>query len=95
LSVIWNTVVILDAFRVKDNKRAFMSRQEYRDFMREFGLGGSKIKSGRDARMPDVESREAGGGLSRFTLPPKVRSDLIEGRKLLESARKEDEPKKE
>ena len=84
----------METFKVKDNRRAFMSRQEYQDFMREFGRGGSKVRSGSDAVLQGAESREAGGGLSRFTLPPKVRSDLLEGRKLLASAKKADEPKK-
>lgn len=84
----------METFRVKDNRRAFMSKQEYLDFMREYGPGGSKVRSISDAQLPNVESPAAGGGLGRFTLPPKVRSDLIEGRKLLEAAKKVDGPEK-
>jgi|GEM_PF-6270035 len=89
-------VVILEPIKAKDNnRRAFMSRQEYRDFMREYGPGGSKVRCVSDAQTLGSESSGAGSGLGRFTLPPKVKSDLIEGRKLLESARTADEPKKD
>jgi hypothetical protein len=88
-------VVILGTFRLKDNRRVGISKLDQRAFTREFGLGGSKIRDGSDARMMETESCGSVCGLGKGGLPPKVRKDLKEGRKLLESARKADEPKKD
>jgi hypothetical protein len=88
-------VVILGTFRLKDNRRAGISKLDQRAFTREFGPGGSKIRDGSDARLLEIESCGAVCGLGKGGLPPKVRKDLKEGRRLLESVRKTDEPKKD